>query len=261
MYERVWLTYRVDTDALPRTSPAIAPGARPQLVQAGYQAHQNGLLPRDGLAIVTVRYPHPDGSRETALVEVVVWGKSVHPTAPADRSWRIASGRGDGVPGGYSWHEARRLTIPRRQLDELVALLGQAGYFTGADLPVAGVKVQATIDGQSWDKAWMPVPALDSLIAQARDQGRVASRSHGVDAPPALAAPPPDEAYEQMTVRAPVAGAVGYVPQQQQYFGRNIPPPPPPPVAGATSSPGFFPGVNIGVGRGGSPLVSMPLWR
>lgn len=184
-YERANIVYELDGTqrALPLASTEIKP-----VTFDGDSETVAAAAPEWAGASLSIQYPHPDGTPDTARATLRLtaepphdspsavaqarrwlgWGNPAESTATADRAsdklTKKAPVRDDEI-----WV----LDIPKQQLDLLLAELQGNGFFQAQTRAESGTRLDVQLNGGRLHKEWSAEPRLDHFMARVYKEGRL----------------------------------------------------------------------------------------
>ena len=161
-----------------RHSAAATPGSS---LPAGWN---NGPSSTAAVQVLGVRYPHPEGHKDRARVELVL-GEVSH--SEGTNSWHRRLGRAlsETLPG-MSWgegiHQAKAMDLPVAELQQLVVDASGSTSRAIYEAPGKTLAQYATeINGRHNVVQTAPIPALESLVARVARDGKLIAYSGRAD--------------------------------------------------------------------------------
>lgn len=129
-----------------------------------------------GLRVLGIRYPHPNGDKDVARVELVIADSRA---APKESSWRRSLGKGlnnalPGVAWGDGILQAKAIDLPLAELQQLLATTQSSkngATFSRRSSQQAQLLLE--INGQRSRTATPPVSVLEDLADRVLQQGRL----------------------------------------------------------------------------------------
>lgn len=199
--ERIRVTYRTQCDRL------VAPGTETLL--ASFSAPSPQPIPAMTVGTVDIRYPHPGGIPDKALVTVTFESQTdFRPEVAGRTRFRTRISRGDpperAAPEG-AIRERWAMDLPKWQLDAILEDLRQQKYFLRSKTLSPESHLVTEIRDVRLRKDFLAVESLDAMIVRVREQGRCIDRQgHGVN----LAASSPPDLLGQHVGRLPASAAI-----------------------------------------------------
>ena len=184
-YERANIVYELDGTqrALPLSHSEIKP-----VTFDGDSEVAPVAPPEWAGASLSIQYPHPDGTADTARATLRLTAEPPHdsPSAVAQaRRWlgwgQVAESTGttDGATGKLAKQAPIRddeiwvLDIPKQQLDLLLAELQGNGFFQAQTRAEAGTRLDVQLNAGRLHKEWSAEPRLDHFMARVYREGRL----------------------------------------------------------------------------------------
>jgi hypothetical protein len=175
LYDKVSLTYRTPTKQVNALAASRLAAGQPGTQLASYQAPAAPVVPDNVAGILEITYPHPSDKPGYALVQVTVSnGNDIEGAKPLSPWEKFLGVRSDDEPLLTGKQTTYNVDIPRAELDQLMATLREAGYFTATHAEGPTTRLTTRLDGLRVNKNWTQVPQLDDLFIRAYHQGRQA---------------------------------------------------------------------------------------
>ena len=181
-YERANIVYALDgaQRPLPLTSSEIKPVA----FDADPETPAPVPAPEWAEATLSIQYPHPEGTVDTARATLRLSAESRHdsPSAVAQaRRWlgwnsSTETLEGTGTPDAKKPgrdDEIWVLDIPKQQLDLLLTELQGNGFFQAQTRAESGTKLDVQLNWGRVQKEWSAEPRLDHFMTRVYREGRL----------------------------------------------------------------------------------------
>ncbi|MDB5334758.1 MAG: hypothetical protein JWN70_377 [Planctomycetaceae bacterium] len=176
-YERANIVYDLDGSQrpLPLTNSEV------KAVAFDADPEKPPPAPEWAEATLSIQYPHPDGTTDTARATLRLCAEPRHdsPSAVAQaRRWLGWSG-GSETADGSATKTPRRddeiwvLDIPKQQLDLLLTDLQGNGFFQAQTRAESGTKLDVQLNWGRVQKEWSAEPRLDHFMARVYREGRL----------------------------------------------------------------------------------------
>ncbi len=179
-YERANIVYELDgaQRPLPLTSTEIKP------VAFDADPETPPPAPEWAEATLSIQYPHPDGTADTARATLRLSAEHRHdsPSAVAQaRRWLGWNPQSEPVDGSTSTaakaprrdDEIWVLDIPKQQLDLLLTELQGNGFFQAQTRAESGTKLDVQLNWGRVQKEWSAEPRLDHFMTRVYREGRL----------------------------------------------------------------------------------------
>ena len=181
-YERANIVYALD--GAQRSLPLTGSEIKPIVFDGDSQAPGAVPAPEWGEATLSIQYPHPDGTADTARATLRLSAESRldSPSAVAQArrwlGWNSATETAEGVgtpdakkPGRDD--EIWVLDLPKQQLDLLLTELQGNGFFQAQTRAESGTKLDVQLNWGRVQKEWSAEPRLDHFMARVYREGRL----------------------------------------------------------------------------------------
>ena len=127
--------------------------------------------------VLAIQYPHPNGRRDIALVELVVveW-----PIPQQESQWRRSlTAWFDSFLPGVSWvdgvQQAKSMTVPVAELESLMAEVGPGAPLRGGGVHASGGRLEMEINGQIQQRRRIDRRRLNDLAVRVLREGKLIS--------------------------------------------------------------------------------------
>ncbi|MGD9721554.1 MAG: hypothetical protein AB7O59_06300 [Pirellulales bacterium] len=209
LYADAALTYRVDAGKLGQPLDVVRiEGQRITCEQVA-----SSPVPDESIGTLTIQYPHPAGREGTALARFTLDSASTRKSA-APAAWNpfrqrpIAETPTTIVGAQPEIHEVWELDIPHGELDQIVKMLANAGFYHSQRPGPAHLSVR--MNGVEQERDWEQLPALNLFIQRVRSQGRLVTYSRASAATGAAdAAIASTGVYRELMARGHMPGTPG----------------------------------------------------
>lgn len=178
-YERANIVYKLDGGLrpLPLTDSEIKPISFDDAVSAAPLASNPSS--EWATAILSVQYPHPDGTPELARASLRLSASPPGLGISQASRW-LGKGRGIEPPMLSEFprpalrdDEIWVLDLPKQELDLLIADLQKSGYFQAQTRADSGTNLEVQLDSGRVNKEWTAEPRLDQFISRVYVEGRL----------------------------------------------------------------------------------------
>lgn len=222
LYGKAEIAYNVDPARL--NLPLAA--SRIEARQVAYEHVTSGPGTTNNTARLTLKYPHPEGRAGVAQARLEIAATGPSAVKPVDNStWgRVKSTTakvtfydrffGD-QKSGTVVQETWEADLPKQRLDAIIAELNRSGFFADGQSSSDGTQLTAQLDKKKANKSWQQVPALDAVMYEIREQGRLVAytRAGGSLGPVTPHSTPPGVAsygsFAGTSTATPSAGGAG----------------------------------------------------
>ncbi len=208
------LVYKTNSDRLNVSTAAISSAELAAFKQPA------GGIPSVTTCSLTMRHPHPLGTPDTSQAMLFVEPNTGN--QESSRNWSsllpaaIRPGERD-KPQGPPPVEVWTFDIPKWQMDAIVKILRDDGFFLRSASLSSDATIGTEINGKKFGKSYRAIHELDSLILRARAQGFLVGGSARNTMMLAANAQPPQMTHVPMQTAYPQAAPMQTTPVQTAY--------------------------------------------